>query len=864
MISAISDSAAPVLAADFVAQAEDLLTPPLIYVPIRHHSPACAIHIRDLIREVQPWAVLVEGPPSFDDQIAFLVDPDAIMPLAVYSHVARTLPQAPELTGLDEALGSDPAEPIRIGSYFPVCDFSPELVALREGKAVGANLGFVDLDYRVATHFAPLQTPAGSTNEWHYSFSAALAELARTTGCRDHNELWDHLVEARPLSRVDAVAAMMSYGALARFGATEESLAADGSTAREAAMADLVVERFRDRETEGSAAPIVVVTGAFHTQVLPQLVRDRLDGSNASGSAEPAIEQPDADRPPPVESGHGLIRYSFDRLDELSGYGAGMPSPRWYQEVWAARTGTAASVADGMAHGIADDRVDPANSAVAATVIADVARELRDANRDGQPSLPSVVDALTAAQLLANLRGRRQPSRSDTVDAMVSCFTKGEDSPVNQVRRTAAIRMTGFQLGRVPPGTPRVPLAVDFDRQLADLGLPNDTSEPKRIHLDVYRSERDRRKSRFLHGLAGLNVSYGRCISPLRFSRAGGRDLIREQWTIELSGATDASLTEASMWGSSLSEAVRNLTTDQLRKLLKDQPGSLELMRFVMTAAQRGAASSVTLTLGELRQRIGVDPELTEVVGALTEAELIWTAREPLGGGALNGLVDVAQQLYVRACHLGGRVGDAPVEAHRSLVTALETLYRVLSTDAWEGLDPALFWGMLADIRQIQPGGMLRGAVAGLEWRGSRMPDDALVALLRGHVDPSSDRTAGAAFLIGLVQVAREVLWEVDDVVATLSRAFEAYDGRDFLRRVPGLRSAFATLTPRQTDRVAESIAQRFGIRANVRVRSISEGALLANAERSATVAEQLQNDGFADWLGTPDASAANISPEEL
>src|SRR5205823_10545374 len=59
----------------------------------------------------------------------------------------------------------------------------------------------------------------------------------------------------------------------------------------------------------------------------------RLTGEGPPGLAEPAESAP----APPTEGeerGIALTPYSFERLDSLTGYEAGMPNPGFYQQVW--------------------------------------------------------------------------------------------------------------------------------------------------------------------------------------------------------------------------------------------------------------------------------------------------------------------------------------------------------------------------------------------------------------------------------------------------------------------------------------------------------------------------------------------------
>lgn len=825
-----------------------LLQPPIAYVPIRHHSPTCARYVRSIVEDLRPAAVLVEGPPSFDRYIDLLLDPAAKMPLAIYSHATFAPADQPHTHGTgvdgpnDERQGPGAHEPMeeaeapaprRFASYFPLCDYSPELAALRAGRAVGAELHFVDLDVdRLARHEPSL---AGHADERRYRFSEALRAAAAKLGCRDHNELWDHMVEAHGGDQAEQVAAVLTYGALARADADPAMLAVDGTHERELAMARGVDLMAQQLSSDGRSGPIVVVTGAFHTVALARLVAESVGGP-MTDSIDAMSSDSGVDGQL-LDSGHGLIRYSFDRLDALAGYAAGMPSPRWYQLVWD--------------HGPTGDGDHPGPTEPHAQLITGVAAALRSTGGDGQPSVPAVVDAFVAAERLRVLRQRSTVARTDVLDAMVSCFTKGEDSATNPVRVEAARNMTGFDLGTLPPGTPRVPLAIDFDRLLAEHTLEVDTTEPRQLNLDVYRSARDQRRSRLLHGLTAIDVLFGRCITPLRFSRASGRDVIRERWVLQLTASTDASLTEASIWGASVAEAVEAKTSDELMSLLDTQPTSAQVMQLVMKAAQRGVPRAVTAGLDEVRQRVAVDSSLPDVVAALSEAELLWSAREPLGGSSLASLPLLAEQLFVRACQLGGRLHTVGQD-QRAQVEAIEALHRIVVTGAWPDIDNELFWNMLADQRHRVGPGMLRAAIAGLEWRGGRMADDDLVSLTMGHVGSGTDDLA-AEYLTGLLLVAREALWEIDGLVTALSEAIGGYDQRQFLRRVAGLRSAFASLTPRQTDRLAEEVADGAGAPSggalNQRVVGVSEQDVVRNAYVSAGAVEQLEADGLGHWL---------------
>ena len=59
----------------------------VVYFPVRHHSPACARRVREVIELMKPAAVLIEGPSDFNDRIAELFLPHRL-PIAIYSYAA--------------------------------------------------------------------------------------------------------------------------------------------------------------------------------------------------------------------------------------------------------------------------------------------------------------------------------------------------------------------------------------------------------------------------------------------------------------------------------------------------------------------------------------------------------------------------------------------------------------------------------------------------------------------------------------------------------------------------------------------------------------------------------------------------------
>lgn len=743
-----------------------LLGEELLLFPIRHHSPACARHLAELIADRRPSHILVEGPPSYDALIPLLVHPEATYPLAIYSNV----------TLMADALGNDR----RHSSYYPLADHSPELVAMREGAAIGATLSFADLEYSVRPRHksesgervsdADDASDGGSLlAERHLANSATLALAARRAGCRDHNELWDHLFESTERTLEDFVASVSAYGIIGRAHYRRSDLEGDLTLARESAMIEKTQAALAKREADSSAGPVLVVTGAFHT---PRLAGVLIDGD--------IDDAPEIDAVPVAETGSYLIRYGYEQLDALNGYGAGMPSPNWYQRCFASELepGT-----DASRHGLA------------LQVLSDVVDDLREMDVVASLSTPSLAAALQQAATLAAIRGRTKVSRSDVIDAVTSCFVQGDiESDGAEIMRAVRRVMMGTAIGALPPGAGRPPLAEDFDRQAKLLGLPIESSVPSQLALDVYRTPKHRQRSRFLHRLAFLGVPYGLRLSGPRYG--GGRhDLIRETWRCRLDPAVDARLVEASKWGPTVLDAAATKFVHDVG-LWADEPSAKKAAAGLTRAAQLGIPQVVPQVMVALREQAGLDPELGSVAAALTDVSLLWSARQSLGGQALAELPAVARMLHQRACYLVTMMPALDETAARGVVDALLQLRDATVGGSWAKLDAELFWVALdALVENKSP--TLAGATCGLRWSAGVITDDELSATVVGHLDG----TPQPEFFGGLLHTGREALWQVPEVIQALNALVQDWDRSDFLSRLPQLRSAFAELSPaRQTE----------------------------------------------------------------
>jgi hypothetical protein len=760
----------------------------LIIAPVRHHSPACARAVTRLIRERRPAQVLIEGPADATPLIPLLLNPATRPPVAVYT------------------IAEDSGGPRR-AAYYPLCDYSPELAALREGARVGARLAFIDLD---SAAYARLMPPAGGEDdehrsrmaEAHFRISRTLAALCARLGARDHHEAWDRLFEARPDAEPRSfLADVAAYGLLARGDLTGEDLAAQATLIREQVMARAI------RDALGTGE-VVVVCGALHAQALLEL---------AEGDAPLA---------PPQPAGGGavyLIAYGFERLEALNGYAAGMRAPAWHQRLWD----------------------DPDGGRVAATLLTGLATELRDAGI-APLSLPDVTAALTQAHGLAALRGHGAPLREDVMDAIRSAFCKGETSAEGAAILAAARRLfTGDAIGAVPAGAGQPPLLADVRRRAAALRLDLTVSTGRELTLDIHRKPRHRARSRFLHALAFLGVPGAVMTRGPDLVAGRDLDLLMEHWTFGWTPQFDAVLIERAVLGTALEPVCLARLDQQLTELGCDGQGETARRAVALLAAagRMGLADRLPHLLAAVEGRISADQDLASLTRALHDLSLLLRVRVPLGMIGTPEVTALAGHAWRRLCFLLPGHAGARDEAAWAVLACLgdlqefqfgggagETMPVDLLLDAVEAL---------AEAPSVAP--LLAGAAAGLLHRGGRLGEEKLARRIAGLLQGAggADQTD---ILCGLAATARQVLWSCPAVLSAANALVAQWDEETFLERLPDLRLAYAGLSPLERGGLARLLAAENGVALDLP----SAGGGLAGLDGE--LAAALAADGLDGW----------------
>ena len=817
-------------------------------VPIRHHSPACALALSALLEEVRPAVVLIEGPAEYTALLGALQDAATVPPVAVLS------------------LGEGAA------SYYPLAEFSPEWVALRWAGANGAEAAFIDRGVRPGADDDGGAGAGGRTlqAEYHLARSAALDALASRLGCRDHDEVWEQLFEDRTTADIrnwrSFFADTLAWSGLARLDAEPEVLDADGTRAREAVMAAAVLERLPGAKTDGTGgapngrngatsdgqsgnapdAPIVVVTGAFHTPAL----LDVLD------SAPGAARSPEPD--PRPGAGGWLIRYDFARLDSLRGYGAGMPSPGLWRCAWRARTRPGTDGRD-----------------FATGVVLDVAAALRGL---GEPLGTAQVEAAVEQALgLAELRGRAWPGRTDLLDALRSCLVKDDAGLSGNLGAAVASVFAHSSPGEVPAGTCAPPLVAEVRERLAAMRFMLDDALEHRTALDTARKPRHRERRELLAAMRFVGSGFA--------WQTGGADLVAstgagqfiEEWAYAWTPAVEAELVRAAERAPTLDILIRV----RLAERLEAEPGAealAALLTELIVMGEHELAGAVCDALETALADLSGLGALAEVLHRLMDL-VEGAGRLSLGGAAerlramvRRGVAGLAELVAEAA----GLEDDEAADAVDALISVRDLLVRLDGgaaapnggadpDGADNGADPdarrravAREVDVLRRRRDAAP--ILVGCATGIAASIGSLSRAGVTAAVVAHLSAGADPGRLADFLVGLVRACPDLVLHAPDILEAVTRVLTGLDEPGFLAILPDLRRAFTTLRPTETHRLAEQVAALTGARASQIdvVWRIDPQWAEAGRRLEADLVAGLVRDGLGEWTGSAGGGPAD------
>ncbi|HEY7348587.1 MAG TPA: DUF5682 family protein [Ktedonobacterales bacterium] len=821
--------------------------------PVRHHSPAASLHVQTLIAKRKPKIILIEGPSDATDLMPLLLAQGTEPPVAVLCYF-----QASGDANQETEERSGPSSLVS-----PFCAYSPEYVAMRAGQKIGSVLRFCDipagamLEWRAqdATPGTPADQPAPASEEsasddasshehTTSTLETQLAALAEHFDRRDSNEFWDTYFEMSARALNDAAGftrQMHAYGDLVRdwYEPDEPPMVASAAAApkepepqtpeaqaqpnpserpglsgrqidfdrfREAFMRDEI----RRALAEGyKPEEILVVCGAAHASALS------LEGSDLSWDAGRVSEAKNA-----KAATLTLIPYSYARLSEQSGYGAGNRAPAYYQQVWESKGDFAAATRRFLL--LTMNTMHAKGHAI---------------------SLADAIEAERLAWTLAAVRDKPAPGLEELEDAARACYGRGALDTHSFLRPL----LIGDALGKLSSKVERTPLQQDFYTSTSRLRLPLADS-PKKLDALRLTEPRDLQRSVFMHRLQVAGVTFATLSRSGRaeFQQSTSRhqqgvsadnlnfDHLRnmmEIWEVQWTPHTDIRLIELSIEG----DRLRDVCTRLLRRELSAAQDISAITRILLRAVLANIPELYNRILRRCDEAVAEGSDLLVLAQAGNHLHQLaqYGSTRKLDAALFTSLLT---RVYTRAALLlpaGAIVGD---DEAAKVVSALKLLHELSSRRS--DLDAALLNERLALVADVEgrseskAESTVHPIIAGLSAtlllvRGAISQDD-LATLMGRRLSGAEEPQRGAQFLEGLLALNRATLLRNRDIVGWLNFYLRSLSSEAFLHTLPVLRRAMSELSKSEIGVLMTTLAPLLGIKERLQETALLEPKHLA------------------------------------
>jgi hypothetical protein len=516
---------------------------------IRHHGPGSARNVKAFLEELQPDIVLIEGPPEADALLQWAGHEDLQPPVAILAYQ----PDSPQKA-----------------CFYPFAAFSPEWQAMLYAKQHRIHARFMDLplahvfgmENEAAEKSAEEKADAGAavnaeekadnqinhtaevstdkrTNTGKENLSGDIppvtlnANMLRTTARNNNHEVFEatetpYIPQRDPISHLAAAAGYDDgerwWEHMFEYRLQQESVFEAVNDAMQALREELPqrkdrLEQLREawmrkciRLAEKEMFQrIAVICGAWHAPALQNMPKQKDDNDLLKGLPKAKVDCT-------------WIPWTYSRLSYESGYGAGIPSPGWYEHIW-------------------DHPADDGTRWMAL-----VAKLFREQQQD--TSVAHVMEAVRLANSLASLRHYSRPGLEELNEATLSVLCNGESILMQLIRDELMVRN---RIGKVPLEVPTPPLQTDIARWQKKLRLPQ-TADFKDYILDL-RKDTDLERSIFLHRLQLLEIHWG------KRSEISGKGTFKEQWRLQWDPAFSIDIIEKGSWGNTVAEATTRFVT---------------------------------------------------------------------------------------------------------------------------------------------------------------------------------------------------------------------------------------------------------------------------------------------------------------
>lgn len=708
------------------------------YFGVRHHSPNSAWQLIRFLEEKQPAAVLVEGPSDLTELGTSLASSDIVPPVALLVYTKTT--------------------PVRTILY-PFAEYSPEYQAVLWAVRCNRTFAFIDLP---SSTFLALQK---ETEE---------PELAAPTQRREENSQEDRLDSfwERNLEQQEDMEyyrqGAYEYGKQLRLLQNDTSEEAGRSRLRESYMC----RRIAAVKKQYAKEDIVVVAGAFHIEGLIQ------------GKVMTAAQEKKLPALPCIST---LMPYSYYRLSQRSGYGAGNQAPAYYEMVWRS-----------LKQGNPMEAVYEYLSTIAA----------RERSGGNFASTAEVIEAVRLSMELARMKQSPYPILEDLRDSAITCMGQGQFS---KLALACAATEIGTKIGEVKSGDFRTAIQDDFYRLLDEYKLQDyKTLETKFLSLDLrenirVKSERlawlDLNRSCFFNQLLTLGISFAKNQQKRQDNATWA-----ESWSLQWTPEAEIQIAEASLKGDTIRQAAAFVLKEQL-----EQSSSVGMAaRGIEQACECGMPEAIPGGVSVLQGLSQENVSVTEIAAALTPLSAIirYGTIRHVDGTCLE---PVVAQLFYRGCLLLPEASVCDDAMARTMTEAMTvfnemTLYHdFVNTDRWT---EALYELARRDDLNTE----LSGYAASILLERGLLREEELEEMLAMRLSKGMPAQLGAGWFAGFSRRNHYALFARISLWRYLSEYVAELEDEAFKTALVCLRRAFCDFTAAEKSRIAENLGEIWGI----------------------------------------------------
>lgn len=732
----------------------------VMYYPVRHHSPACALHLQRTIEHYLPDLILIEGPADSMQLLPYIADSASEPPFCIYY-------------SYDDKEGKVSEEKEKYRAYYPFLSYSPELVAIREADKRQIPIRFIDLPYALRLINQEENDPAEFqffyNEDTEYEVNSYTAMLAQRSGCRSFSEFWESHFEqgAMEMDTPSFVRNVFHLGYFMRLATPETDASLKEDRQREVYMAAEIRKHLSDHQR------ILVVTGAFHVSGLMDALLSE-EKQSLTACAKDSVAS-------------YLMPYTFKEADSKSGYAAGMPFPAFYQAVW-------------------EKMQKNSSDAFGSTILEYIIKTAHFARKTQAISLPDEMNALNMARSLAALRGKKTTGVYELLDGVKSSFIKGDVHATSTFEIDFLLRLlSGMGAGKIVANDCIPPVVKEFRALCSQHRIKTSTVERQEVTLDIIKNPAHYKKSRFLHQLLFLETGFSTLQSGPDYVNQRNRNLVRETWICRYGTRVETRLIDLSVYGSTLSQVCASL----IEKNFKDSMTAEELGKLLLSVQVMGVEGFYQQYEESIREVVEHEKNFVNLCKLLGSLRYLAHMQGLMDGEVNPIILELGKKVFSEAVYLIPLVKQANEDEEQNVCEQMRNLYNFsLEEEAWP--DREILTLAVGDVlKDTFCNSRFYGLCLAVYYKEGYIEQQSFCDQIAAYLESSiAQPEQAASFICGLFLVARDVLFMDSRILEAMDRVIGNADNEAFLMILPNLRYAFTGFLPMELSRLGRIVAE--------------------------------------------------------